>query len=65
MTIRFRYKVKKAGLTLSCVTKIEQLYPSFKLRCYFDDDTYTDVDQDEMSLIIIEQEDIENDFARH
>jgi len=65
MTIRCRYKVKKPGLTLSGVTKIEQMYPSSNLRCYFDDTIYQDVDQNEMSLIIIEKEDIKNDFERH
>lgn len=65
MTIRCRYKIKKPGLTLSGVTKIEQMYPSSNLRCYFDETTYKDVDQNEMSLIIIEQEDIKNDFERY
>ena len=65
MTIRCRYKVKKPGLTLSVVTKIEQMYPSSNLRCYFDEMTYQDVDQNEMSLIIIEQEHIKNDFERY
>lgn len=65
MTIRCRYKVKKQGLTLSGVTKIEQMYPSSNLRCYFDETTYKDIDQNEMALIIIEQEDIKNDFERY
>lgn len=54
MTVRCRYHEKRPGITLTGVTKIEEICNY--LRCYFDGTTYSQIDKTEMALITIEED---------